>query len=753
MEFQLPSVLQKKLTPYDEVRRKQEAEKKRLINKAKKPFHLGLPPIFKLIPTDVLPKNRDRVEIIKQISSNELSYRYQELCHPPVPTYGGEARHTNGKPLTFAKTDRLVHTTSGIRVQRRLLVYHFEGMWTCVWLPHTNKYVYGYSFAFRDTLANGRRYCSFIDHHDYGVKTVSDGSNADKKVFLVPNQYNDEDKKKRQALGDKAFWGYSWNDCLPVQVGKTNWRYMTVYVTKEMIRNGHDYDISKGVYTDREIESWHNKSSNLCNQLRDWRDALKNSLPNWKSAGNDYYGRRYDNIMFNRIFPEQNTLGYVIKKNYELKQKNWNHGYSGEVKDENNYLILDPMKKWDVDSLKSLIFRLTNKEPLDLYERRHNIGDTFWKENGWIEQPYFRKMLHFALKHAEDRLAASGDQSMEWVTAPIERMIHMSDWVRYILYVWPDTPVDYFQSYEKYLLKVNVPVEMGKINYYRGRLNESNNYIETKMNMIRRKKEYFGRMPVKTFFEFVKKRSDEYDIEGHKSSYDFNHRMDEHMCEMREWTDTVNLMDDILGNQYKDQINYDAGAATGHEEDKIQEIDRPRRWRLTELHDHLMGIQWKSNHEDFGLPQDLFPKPVKVTWQDAYANNDLYQSTRDLREVNSGTPMWSEYENSTFSFFQPLTSHQLADWGRAVRNCVGNSGYASAISKKRYFIVLAMLDHKPRYTIQLKLSDGTLMVDQIADIGNRRLSDIEKDFVQKSIAVALQRTAEEDPNYQPKEEN
>jgi hypothetical protein len=115
--------------------------------------------------------------------------------------------------------------------------------------------------------------------------------------------------------------------------------------------------------------------------------------------------------------------------------------------------------------------------------------------------------------------------------------------------------------------------------------------------------------------------------------------------------------------------------------------------------------------------------------------------------------MWSEHENSMMSFFQPITSHQLADWGRAVRNCVGNSSYASAIGRKRYFIVLAMVDHKPRYTIQLKLSDGTLVVDQIADIGNRRLSDEEKDFVQKSIAYALQHIAEEDPNYQPEEES
>jgi hypothetical protein len=737
MEFQLPSVLQKKLTPYDEVRRKVAAEKQRIINKAKRPFHLGLPPVDHLIPHDVLPKNYNREDIIKRISSMDLSYRYMEESYPPSISYG-EAVHTNGKPVTFKKTDRLVHNTQNIRIQRRILIYHFEGMWTCLWIPHTNKYVYGYSFAFRDTISNGRRFESYVDHHDHGVKTVAEGDNSDKMVFLKPNQYNDERNEKMKALGDKAYWGYSWKDCLPVKVGKTNWRYKTVYVTKEMIKNGHDYDVSLGVFTSRQIESWHNKSGNLHSQLKDWRQVLRQSLPYWKSS-DGYHRSRYDDNMFNRLFPEQNTLGYVIKNNYEKKQKNWNHGYNDSKDLTNKYLELDPMKKWDVTSLKALMFRLTNKEPLDLYERRHNIGHTLWKEDGWIEQPYFRKMLHFALKHSENRLYQSADQSMHWVTTPIARMLHMIEWVDYILTIWPDTPVDYFQNYEKYLLKVTVPTNMKDVQYYRSRTSiTEDTWLQTKMEMLKRKREYFRRMPVKTFFEFVKKRSDEYDIEGHKSSYDFKTTMNDHICDFREWGDTVNLMDDILGNQYKDKIGYG-------KEDAIQEIDRPRRWRLTEIHDHLMGIQWKSNNEDFGLPQDLFSKPIKVTWQQAF--DGIFYENYDRKA------MWTDHENSVISFFQPITSHQLADWGRAVRNCVGNSSYASAINKKRYFIVLAMVDHKPRYTIQLKLSDGVLVVDQIADIGNRRLTDEEKNFVEKSIAYALQHIAEEDPNYQPEEES
>jgi hypothetical protein len=455
--------------------------------------------------------------------------------------------------------------------------------------------------------------------------------------------------------------------------------------------------------------------------------------------------------LFNRIFPEQNTLGYVIKKNYEYRQENWEHTYRGEVKKENEYLVLDPMKKWDVDSLKALLFRLTNKNPLDLYERRHNIGDPFWKEGGMIEKPYFRKMLHFALKHSQDRLEASGDQTMEFVTVPIERMLHMIKWVNYILSVWPDTPIDYFQTYEEYLLMLKVPSPMKDMGYYRSRgaYNQSE-WLENQAKMVEVKKKYLKQMPVKTFFEFVRKRAEEHKAENHNSSYDFDTQMHSHMGYFREWTDTISLLDDIIGTQHAQEnapTTYDVVKET-----KIEpiELSKPRRWRLTEFHDHLMGIQWKTRNEDFNLPQDLFAKPVKVTWQQAYADNAHIQYVLE-REANSGKPMWSEHENSVISFFQPITSHQLADWGRAVRNCVGNSSYAGAINRKRYFIVLAMVDHKPRYTIQLKLSDGVLVVDQIADIGNRRLSDPEKDFVEKSIAYALQHIAEEDPNYEPEE--
>ena len=349
--------------------------------------------------------------------------------------------------------------------------------------------------------------------------------------------------------------------------------------------------------------------------------------------------------MFNRLFPEQNTLGYVIQKRFEHRQENWEHTYRGEVKEENKYLVLDPAKKWDVDSLKALLFRLTNKCPLDLYERRHNIGDPFWKEGGMIEKPYFRKMLHFALKHSQDRLEASGDQTMEFVTVPIERMLHMIKWVNYILSVWPDTPIDYFQTYEEYLMLVRVPQTMKDMDYYRSRgaYNRSD-WLENQSKMVEIKKKYLRQMPVKTFFEIIKKRAEEYNAENSHSSYDFESDMHSHMAYFREWTDTMSLLDDIIGSQALEgtgTASREVAMDRGPLDMKPVEISKPRRWRLTEFHDHLMGIQWKTRNEDFNLPQDLFAKPVKVTWQQAYADNYLYQSTKGLKEVDSGKSMWS----------------------------------------------------------------------------------------------------------------
>lgn len=155
--------------------------------------------------------------------------------------------------------------------------------------------------------------------------------------------------------------------------------------------------------------------------------------------------------------------------------------------------------------------------------------------------------------------------------------------------------------------------------------------------------------------------------------------------ESGEFADTLEMIDRVLG----------AGRT----------IPKPKRWRLTELHDIASEESYKINNPNVDLPQDLFPKPIKA---------------------------------GPYTFFQPNDTHQLAKWGKAVRNCVGNSShYADQVKKKRQFIVLALEGKDPRFTIQLKVNDGVMTVVQIVGMCNARLSDTEKASYTASFGEAL----------------
>ena len=132
---------------------------------------------------------------------------------------------------------------------------------------------------------------------------------------------------------------------------------------------------------------------------------------------------------------------------------------------------------------------------------------------------------------------------------------------------------------------------------------------------------------------------------------------------------------------------------------------QPKRWRFQEWHDHLMAETWKIQNPNHDLPQKLFPQPIKA---------------------------------GKHTFFQPIDTHQLAHWGRAVHNCVGSSNYMEGIKKYKFLIVLCMIEGTPRYTVQLKVDNGMMHVSQIADVGNKRLNDVERSNVEHAFKEALQ---------------
>lgn len=169
-----------------------------------------------------------------------------------------------------------------------------------------------------------------------------------------------------------------------------------------------------------------------------------------------------------------------------------------------------------------------------------------------------------------------------------------------------------------------------------------------------------------------------------------------------DFNDTVEMMATLHSRQ-TDHLSYAVKEGTP------LDLETPSRWRLADFHDHVSAKVWLTANQNEDMPQDLFPAPVKV-----------------------------EHLGSTWTFFQPRDIHQLGQWGQAVRNCVGNaSNYREGVKKKSHFIVLAMIGQRPRFTIQLKVRNGVLEVDQIADIGNRRLDDNERASYELTFSKAL----------------
>jgi hypothetical protein len=139
-------------------------------------------------------------------------------------------------------------------------------------------------------------------------------------------------------------------------------------------------------------------------------------------------------------------------------------------------------------------------------------------------------------------------------------------------------------------------------------------------------------------------------------------------------------------------------------------LEPPKRWRMPDFHDYVQAEAWKITNKNESLHQDLFPTPVKVNM-----------------------------DNSEWIFLQPIDTHQLAQWGQAVRNCVGSvSQYAENIKKRKHFIVLCMIDGNPTFTIQLDVSMGVMNVKQIASVGKRQLDADQEMQYTSAFQQALQ---------------
>lgn len=204
-------------------------------------------------------------------------------------------------------------------------------------------------------------------------------------------------------------------------------------------------------------------------------------------------------------------------------------------------------------------------------------------------------------------------------------------------------------------------------------------------------KEWLGiNMPVASFFNMIQKY--------------YNSRLpDVHLSNRHRYENTQGVVTFRFG-----QLN-DTSSMLHNLIKKEMEIPVPKRWRIEEFHDSIQAEAWKIKNDNVDLPQDLFPTPIKI-----------------------------ELENNKWTFFQPTNTHQLAQWGQAVRNCVGSSSnYAEGVKKKQHFIVLCMLDGKPLFTVQLDVSMGMMSVKQITGLSNKSLTEDQRDLYTKAFGQAL----------------
>lgn len=127
----------------------------------------------------------------------------------------------------------------------------------------------------------------------------------------------------------------------------------------------------------------------------------------------------------------------------------------------------------------------------------------------------------------------------------------------------------------------------------------------------------------------------------------------------------------------------------------------PKRWRLSEFHDHISYI--------------------------------YLQQTVDNKEHNPNyIPI--PYIKERYKIYQPKNTIDLARWGKKVRNCV--LSYEDKILNNESIIVFIEEDSIPKYTIELDSNSKEYIVKQSVGIANSSITQEEKELCKKLIILA-----------------
>ena len=406
--------------------------------------------------------------------------------------------------------------------------------------------------------------------------------------------------------------------------------------------------------------------------------------------------RHYWNIPSVRSYAKKSQYMYEpikrLEKQIEISIPQWEDSRNIfqriKVKCIADVLIYENCKLWDThDKLTWLpsvevinLIKSTDKEELSKLMLSGHVGnlDKYKDIIHIIDTPYFRKWMQVQCNETIRRFNDPDTKTEKEITQPWNKVFRLFQQIYLVHALWGDKcSIDYYQN------NIDVLISVRFIHPYR--LSEIKNWLYTYM-------------PIASLFTMLNKFYDARQVGVANALTDqarrFLHYSFDKDCGTYRWTfqeleDTISMLGTVV---------------------ETKELAPPKRWRIMEFHDHVQAEAWKITNVNHSLPQDLVPEPIKV-----------------------------QHNDQQWTFFQPIDTHQLAAWGQAVRNCVGNAtSYADGVRKKHHFIVLCMIDNQPQFTVQLKVSTGMMTVDQIAGVSNARLTSEQREDYTQVFGQALQ---------------
>jgi hypothetical protein len=404
--------------------------------------------------------------------------------------------------------------------------------------------------------------------------------------------------------------------------------------------------------------------------------------------------RYYWNIPSVRSYAKKSQYMYEpirrLEKQIEISIPQWEDSRNIfqriKVKCIADVLVYENCKLWDThDKLTWLpsvelinLIKSTDKEELSEIMLSGHVGnlDKYKDIIHIVDTPYFRKWMQTQCNETIRRFNDPDTKTEKEITQPWNKVFRLFQQIYLVHAVWGDKcSLDYYQN------NIDVLISVRFINTYH--IYAVKDWLSTYM-------------PIASLFTMLNKFYDVKQIDVANASSDqrrlswsFDVDCGTYRWTFRELEDTISMLGTVVGTK---------------------ELAPPKRWRIMEFHDHVQAEAWKITNVNHSLPQDLFPVPIKV-----------------------------QHNDQQWTFIQPIDTHQLAAWGQAVRNCVGNAtSYADGVRKKQHFIVLCMINNQPQFTVQLKVSTGMMTVDQIAGVSNARLTEEQREDYTQVFGQALQ---------------